>query len=310
MHGGAGRTLQEVESTPKNNKNSKRVGFPAKRNNKPSSRRMKSRSKGSRPSRGLAASFGRMSATTALNTVPMVRNTVRAVTLSVPFSEIQQVELSTEAEVCGMINITPIMSRRLLSFNALYDNVRLKSLAVSMMPLYGTSVAGSFCHVFDYNASDGTTPIHYASLMSMNGSVSTPLYIGSTLQWRPQDLGDKEYGETSCNSTFRADNKAYLYRWAYSLPNTEGGAVRYFNLRFDICVEYRNLLPVTQGSTVNAVFGLTSESTALPVSVESPISNVASVPLPSATMTSTQVLSKLDSLLRPHMNALGHDLQQ
>ena len=126
-----------------------------------------------------------------------------------------------ESQSCVLIS--PTFFGRIAYLAQMYDLVRLESLSIRFVPMYGTSVPGMLSMYFDYNDSVTMTNIPLAQSLLASGVVSGPVYRPLTLVWHSQDHGDVEFGSSTSNTTFRSDNKLTGFHFAMSLPAVNPG---------------------------------------------------------------------------------------
>jgi hypothetical protein len=130
-----------------------------------------------------------------------------------------------------------------------YDLVRLESLNIRYIPMYGTSVPGMISMYIDYNDVAAPVGVPLAQSLLATGCVAGPIYRPLSLSWRPQDHGDAEYGSSSSNSTFRSDNKLTGIHIALQLPAVNPAT--YGLIVFDYTVSLKSLKATITGSQSN-----------------------------------------------------------
>lgn len=146
--------------------------------------------------------------------------------------------------------LCPALFARLQVLSQVYDLVRLDSLSVKFVPMYGTSVPGMVSMYFDYNDVSVPANVTLANSLLATGCVSGPIYRPLTLRWLPQDHGDVEFGSSSSAMTFRSDNKLTGFHIAVQLPSSAPADYGLIYLSYHVTLKSLKVSATTAGLTL------------------------------------------------------------
>ena len=144
--------------------------------------------------------------------------------------------------------LSPSQFARMVNMAATYDLVRLEQLSVTFMPYFGTSVPGMINMYFDYNEAQNPAQVPFQQAILASGSVTGPIYKPLTLHWKPQDHGDREFGQSNSLTSFRTDNKLTGFHVSIKLPSINPS--NFGLLVFRYRATFKSLKAVATGSSV------------------------------------------------------------
>lgn len=273
----------QLSITPNQSTMTKRLGQAANKNvvkngSRRSRRPKKISNRVRRPRRKVNFNMGKIAHTNVLNTVPSLFNATNSKTVFKCSEVVAQGSLESTSTF-GVIDIRPATFQRILTYCSLFENFRLDKLRFDMLPVNGTSIAGNFVHVIDYNRSDAATFYDYDQLLSMNGSAAKAIWQTTSVSFRPQDAGDLEFGMADTNAlTFRPDSKGYLYRWAAEIPMDLAQPTLYFKIlaTYQVTFVKTRAVPATVASA--SLARMSSKRSVLPL--ESSHMNIEKEDLP------------------------------
>lgn len=146
--------------------------------------------------------------------------------------------------------LAPVNFARMVVLAKSYDQIRLESLSVTFVPLFGTSVPGLISMYFDYNDDADPPKIPFSQSLLATGAVAGPIYRPLTLRWRSQDHGDREFGSSTSQTSFRTDSKLYGFHVATQLPSAAPNNYGYLIFRYR--VSFKSLIAAPNPTTVGS----------------------------------------------------------